>query len=147
MQNSMVAKHSIDVGHRIDWDNTKLVFHSNHVGKRRVVEGALINLANTFDNNKAFTQEDKFTNLLVCKTARIDLTDFNSTPSAQVSSLSLTQALDVEDRSLTNSNAGTDADPSSSTINHPASTTTATTVPPRRSSRIAQRNHQSTGIT
>ena len=64
-ENNMVAKHAWEMNHQIDWDNAKVIYKSNSIGKRRVVEGALTGLLNTFDNNKAFTSEDPITNRLI----------------------------------------------------------------------------------
>ena len=38
---------------------------------RRVVEGALISLNNTFENNKGLTKEDTYINEIICKKAKI----------------------------------------------------------------------------
>ena len=51
-QYSAVARHSLDQDHRIDWNNANIIYNNNNVGSCRVVEGALINLMNTFENNK-----------------------------------------------------------------------------------------------
>ena len=57
----MIAKHAWDLDHRIDWNNAKMIYRNNNIGQRRVVEGALIGLLDTFENNKAFTKEDHIT--------------------------------------------------------------------------------------
>ena len=66
-ENNMIAKHSWEMDHRINWKDSKIIYKENNVGKRRVVEGAFIGICNTFENNKAFTHEDKMTNLLILK--------------------------------------------------------------------------------
>ena len=58
MENSAVANHSLDLDHRIDFKNSKIVYKEADVGKRRVVEGALIHCIKTFKNNKSFNEED-----------------------------------------------------------------------------------------
>ena len=50
------------------------------VGKCRVVEGALIHLFENFENNKSFTQEDVIINILICKSAKINLNSLSITP-------------------------------------------------------------------
>ena len=72
-QYSSVAKHTLELGHIIDWKSSKIVYKENNVGRRRVVEGALINLLDVFENNKSFTQEDVFLDYLVCKSLNINL--------------------------------------------------------------------------
>ena len=59
------------VRHRVDWEGTAIVFKSTNVGERRLVEGELIHLLETFDRNKSLTQEDSFTKLLICLLATI----------------------------------------------------------------------------
>ena len=105
-ENNMIAKHSWDNDHRINWEESKIIYKESNIGKRRVVEGALIGLCNTFKNNKAFTQEDSITNWLVCKSVNIKINSFSITPAAQAFSLSPAQVLEVA-RPI--SNAGTDA--------------------------------------
>ena len=63
----MVAK----VRCRIDWESTAIVFRSINMGERKVAERELIHLLETFDRNKSLTQEDSFTNLLICLLAKI----------------------------------------------------------------------------
>ena len=87
-RDSMVAKHTWDLDHRIDWEGAKVVYKCNDIGKRRVVEGALINLSDTFEGNKAFTSEDPFTNKLVCKSLNIKLDSFSTAPNARPPSAS-----------------------------------------------------------
>ena len=72
--NNVLVKHSWDRDHRIDWDEAKILYKSNEIGNRRLVEGAVINLGFSMEGNKSFTQEDNFINRLVCSTV---LRDFN----------------------------------------------------------------------
>ena len=51
-QTSMVVKQTLELGHRIDWGSAGIILEENDVSKRRVVEGALIHLLETFKNNK-----------------------------------------------------------------------------------------------
>ena len=95
LENSMVAKHALEISHRINWNQSSIIYKSSNIGKRRVVEGAVINMIETFENNKSFTQEDKFINRLVCQSVRINIDHLNAAPSAQVVSLSPAQALAV----------------------------------------------------
>ena len=108
LPNSMVAKHTLELGHRIDWENIGIVYSSSDIGKRRVVEGALINLCRTFDNNKAFTQENQITNFLICKMSTPNMLEFFVAPSVRSPLLSPSQALGV-DHNSTDLNAGADA--------------------------------------
>ena len=66
-KNNVLVKHSWDMDHRIDWDATKIIYKSKNVGHRRLVEGAAINLGYSMEGNKAFTQEDKFMNTIICQ--------------------------------------------------------------------------------
>ena len=66
-KNNVLVKHSWDMDHRIDWDATKIIYKSKNVGHRRLVEGAAINLGYSMEGNKAFIQEDKFMNTIICQ--------------------------------------------------------------------------------
>ena len=132
-ESNMIAKHSWDLDHRINWKESKLIYKESNIGKRRVVEGALIGLFDTFKNNKAFTQEDSITNWLICKSLNIDVSSFSITPSAQALSLSSAQVLgDV----ASSSNAGTDAVNEESS-NDSTIIRTSNEQLPRRSARLA----------
>ena len=65
--NNVLVKHSWEEDHRIDWERAKIIYNSQNVGNRRLVEGAAINLGHSMEGNKAFTQEDKFMNKIVCQ--------------------------------------------------------------------------------
>ena len=88
-ENNMIAKHSWEKDHRINWKDSKIIYKESNVGKRRVLEGALIGICHTFKNNNGFTQEDKITNLLILKSIEIDINSFGITPTAGAFSLSL----------------------------------------------------------
>ena len=68
---SAVATHTWDLDHRLGFKQSTIVYRSSDRNIRRTVEGALINLNNTFINNKGSTKEDRYTNTLICKTAKI----------------------------------------------------------------------------
>ena len=68
---SAVATHSIDIGHRIGFNEAKIVYKCQNRNMRRLVEGALISLNNTFDNNTSSTKEDKIVNSLICQSLNI----------------------------------------------------------------------------
>ena len=65
--NNVLVKHSWDLDHRIDWERAKIIYKSQNIGHRRLVEGAAINLGYSMEGNKAFTQEDKFINKIICQ--------------------------------------------------------------------------------
>ena len=76
---------------------------------RKIVEGALICLNNTFDNNKSSTNEDKYTNLIICKSLGID--NFCNV-AATLSPAALPLFSQVDELALRDTLAtGTDADP------------------------------------
>ena len=139
-QYSAVARHSLDLDHRIDWKNANIIYNNNNAGTRRVVEGALINLMNTFENNKSFTKEDNFTNYLVCSSLKINLNSFSNAPTAPGSSPSPRTGIGW-DTPYPSTNTGTEA----VQRNHSASPTTGrsleTIIPGqlRRSRRLALR--------
>ena len=68
---SAVANHTWELDHRIGFKQSKLVFRSSDRNTRRTVEGALIQLNNTFINNKGSTREDRYTNTLICRSVNI----------------------------------------------------------------------------
>ena len=73
---SAVATHSLEVGHRIGFSSSAVVYRCKDRNQRRTIEGALISLNNTFENNKSSTKEDKNTNASICKNA--DIRHFNN---------------------------------------------------------------------
>ena len=60
----------------MNWDSLKLLYNSRNVGRRRVVEGALIDIGNSLPGNKSFTNEDRQTNKLICQSLKIDINHF-----------------------------------------------------------------------
>ena len=87
--NNVLVKHAWEKDHRINWNNAKILFNSKEVGVRRIVEGAAINLGLSMDGNKSFTQEDKFTNYIICDKYIKNFFNFNvqnAVPDATVAS-------------------------------------------------------------
>ena len=71
-----ISSHTWTKGHRIGFDNSSIIYKNNNLCTRKLVEGALISLNNTFTNNKGMTNEDIFTNISICKS--INIKDFMS---------------------------------------------------------------------
>ena len=67
---SAVATHSIGLDHRIGFRQAKIIYNSNNRNTRKIIEGALISLNNTFVNNKSSTQEGEYVNAAICKAKR-----------------------------------------------------------------------------
>ena len=68
---SAIASHSLHLDHRIGFNRAKIVYNSDNRFLRRTVEGALISLNHTFDNNKSSTSEDLHINYHICKKAGV----------------------------------------------------------------------------
>ena len=73
--NSALVKHSWNNDHQINWNGASILYKNKNVGNRRLVEGAFINIGNSMEGNKAFTQEDNFINTLIYSMV---LSDVNS---------------------------------------------------------------------
>ena len=67
--NSAVARHTLDDGHRINFKEAAIVCNESDIGRRRVIEGALIHLLPTFSGNASFSSEDTITSRMICKSA------------------------------------------------------------------------------
>ena len=136
-QNSAIANHCWEMNHRMNWDSLKLMYNSRNVGRRRVVEGALIDVGNSLPGNKSFTNEDRQTNKLICQSLKIDMNHFIAPQNTAAASSLPVQVADVTDVAEA---TGTDA------VRSPtrAARGQTTIVPVRRSQRLAL---QSTGIT
>ena len=80
---SAVAKHCWEKDHRMDFSNSRIVYKSNSIGHRRVVEGALIREVKVVEGNKAFTSEDSFSRRLILKEARVKTEDLGIRSPAQ----------------------------------------------------------------
>ena len=118
-----------------DEDILKHIHYNPNVDRRRVVEGALINICNSLPGNKSFTQEDKQTNKLICQALNLNLTNFivpqNTVPASSLPA----QVADVTDVAEA---TGTDA------VSSPTGAAQEqSTIQTRRSHRLALR----TGIT
>ena len=59
--------------HRIDFKRADVIFKSNCIHKRRIVEGALIRQLNTFPGNKAFTIDDNIIDKLICRNTNLNI--------------------------------------------------------------------------
>ena len=79
-QNSAIEKHCWENNHRMNWEDLDIVYKSSQVGRRRVVERAFINIRNSIDGNKSFTQEDRQTDQLICKCLKINTNKFIKSP-------------------------------------------------------------------
>ena len=134
--NSAIAKHCWDRDHRMDWDSLKLIYSNSNVGRRRVVEGALIDVGNSLPGNKSFTQEDKQTNKLICQSLKINVNYFNVPQNTALASSLPVQVADATDIAEA---TGTDA------VSSPMRVAQGQAVPVRRSQRLALR--ASIGIT
>ena len=137
LKNALV-KHSWDNDHRIDWDNSKMIFRSRNVGERRLVEGACINKGLSMEGNKAFTQENDFIDTFICKTFLNDFI-FNSsctTPNTAAAFPSSTQVTGLQHEVPVTGAYGEDI---IANINGPNA--------PRRSRRLAGLPRENDGIT
>ena len=70
---SAIANHSLQNDHRIDFKRADVIFKSNCIHKRRIVEGALIRQLNTFTGNKAFTIDDNIIDKLICRNTNLNI--------------------------------------------------------------------------
>ena len=70
--NSAIANHCWNEdNHRMDFDNSKMVYKSNNVKIRRLIEGALIDSIPTIDGNKSFSKVDPINLKAIVKEARL----------------------------------------------------------------------------
>ena len=56
--NNAVFNHVSDTHHRIDWSKSKIVFHSDNLYTRQVIESALINETTNFNNKPGVSSVD-----------------------------------------------------------------------------------------
>ena len=68
---SAVANHVLDVGHRVGFSQAQIVYKCLNRNIRRVAEGALISLNDTFHKNTSATKEGKIVNALICQNLKI----------------------------------------------------------------------------
>lgn len=73
-QYSAVATHSLELEHRIGFGQSKIIYKCEDRNTRKTVEGALIELNDTFHNNKSATREGSQINLAICHS--IGIKDF-----------------------------------------------------------------------
>ena len=83
---SAVATHTLQKDHRIGFNNASIIHKCSNRNQRRIVEGALIALNNTFENNKSSTSEDKYINTQICINANIK--NFNNIAATLISAAS-----------------------------------------------------------
>ena len=89
-QSNAIANHSLDLDHRINFKDASIICKNSNVAQRKVIEGALIHILDTFADNKAFSQDDDITSAFICKTAKINMNKLNEiAPSAAQSLLVL----------------------------------------------------------
>ena len=62
-----MVSHAFNKDHRINWNQSKIIFKSSDVHVRRLIEGAAINLGDSFKGNKSFVNEDPFVNFYITK--------------------------------------------------------------------------------
>lgn len=82
-QGSAIARHCWEKDHRMDFKNSRLIYKSNNISHRRVVEGALIRQIKVIEGNKGFTSEDPISRSLILKEAKIDPSDLEVRSPAQ----------------------------------------------------------------
>ena len=139
--NSAIVSHAFNKDHRINWNHSNIIFRSNNVHIRRLIEGAAINLGDSFKGNKSFVNEDPFCNLYLVKNFLKNFhvktsSVFSSPDAASASSLHVQVTAAQVDASY-----GTYPVPDEeihSTLHH---------QPLRRSNRIAARNASREEIT
>ena len=80
-----IATHTLQDGHRINFEKATLVCQNNKFQERRVIEGALIHQLKTFPGNKSFSTDDDLTSLLICKSAPLKYKELlHAVPSAPI---------------------------------------------------------------
>ena len=76
-QNNAIVSHSYSKDHQINWNQSKIIFKNSDAHVRRLIEGAAMNLGNSFKGNKSFVNEDPYAKL--CKTIIDDINIHDST--------------------------------------------------------------------
>ena len=141
-QYSAIATHCLDVEHRVNFNEARMVYRSNNVRIRRLVEGALIDLKDTFENNKSFTQENSIINYMICKILKIDQ-DINNPATLRIAAPPLFSQ--VTEGTLNRGNSGTGtyaADQRIPPDDEPPDDRDNDLRPLRRSQRIIARNQR-----
>ena len=133
-----IASHSLGLDHRIGFNKAKIIYKCTDTQKRKLVEGALIALNQTFENNKAATNEEHFINYNICNVLNIrNFENIAATLSPAASSLfSQVNGVTHSGTQFT----GTYADPPPGPPDPPDTTPSTQTRSLRRSERIRQQN-------
>ena len=141
-----VAKHTWENDHKIDFKNTKLIYKCQNRSARRVVEGALISLNDTFENNKGLTKDDVYINENICKTAKNDNYKNISAKISSAASLSFPAQIHdghqhVEDLQIGQRRPNEQSPEGHRYIPPNEQLDDQRNLPPRRSLRLLQMNH------
>ena len=139
-QNNAIVSHSFSKDHQINWNQSKLIFKSSDVHVRRLLEGAAINLGNSFKGNKSFVNEDPFINYYLINSF---LKPFNFKTSSVFPNPDTAPILPLPTQVITPQG---DEDYGTQPVN-PAEGPREPTQQLRRSRRIAERNATREGIT
>ena len=131
--NSAIVGHAFNNDHRMNWKNSNIIFKSNNVHIRRLIEGAAISLGNSFKGNKSFVNEDPFFNFYIINSF---LKNFNFKTGSVFSSPDAASVLPLHVQVT-----AAPGEASYGTYPDPANEDALQQHPPlRRSSRIAARN-------
>ena len=141
-----IAKHTWDLDHRIDFQGASLIYKCQERNIRRVVEGALISLNNTFENNKGLTKDDNHVNEIICQVANISNYNNISARLSSAASLSLPAQVPADDSPIGRDQAPTQLRPvqqlpTNFQPSNQESPEDHRNIPPRRSLRLQQRNN------
>ena len=132
----------------MNWEDAKIIHKNKEVSQRRVVEGALINICNSLEGNKSFTQEDRQTDKLICSSVKINVDLFKKSPdTVPASSLpaQVVEVTDITDTTGTDAAGQRDGD-ALRDDQQPINNQRRTQQPRRSSQRLATLNHR-TAIT
>ena len=69
---SAIANHCWNNNHRMDFDNSKIVYKCNDIKKRRLIEGVIIDNISTLQGNKSFHKVDKITSQSILREANLN---------------------------------------------------------------------------
>ena len=138
-QNSAIVSHSYNRDHQINWNRSKIIFKSRDVHIRRLIEGAAINVGESFKGNKSFVNEDPFVNYYLINNfvENFDFKNSSVFPNPDAAVLPLPTQVTTPQRVQ-----GYGAYP----VN-PGQAQRSANQPVRRSRRIAERNAAREGIT
>ena len=75
-----MAQHSLTLDHPIDFKNAKLIWKSENIHKRRIVESVVMNSVDTFQGNKPFISECRMIYGPICDSLNINIKDINVCP-------------------------------------------------------------------